>query len=150
MPAWFDIYNLDANAKEDGERIKKASEYVISLIKEEEKKYGIKPSRIILGGFSQGGALALHTALRFPQQLAGIIGLSCWLPLSKEYPDAFNLENKDVPLLQCHGDVDPILPLAWAQRTSNLLKPLMKNHEFKIYKNLAHTSSDEVIKIFHF
>ena len=117
MPAWFDIYNLDSNAQEDGDGIKQASEYVISLIKEEETKYGINPKRIILGGFSQGGALALHTGLRYSQQLAGIIGLSCWLPLSKEYPDAFNTANKDIPILQCHGDVDPILPLAWAKRT---------------------------------
>jgi len=107
-------------------------------------KYGINPKRIILGGFSQGGALALHTGLRYSQQLAGIIGLSCWLPLSKEYPDAFNTANKDIPILQCHGDVDPILPLAWAKRTSSLVKTLVNNHDFKIYKNMAHTSSDEV------
>jgi len=144
MPAWFDIYNLDSNAQEDGDGIKQASEYVISLIKEEETKYGINPKRIILGGFSQGGALALHTGLRYSQQLAGIIGLSCWLPLSKEYPDAFNTANKDIPILQCHGDVDPILPLAWAKRTSSLVKTLVNNHDFKIYKNMAHTSSDEV------
>lgn len=84
MPAWFDIKGLDISAAEDVEGIKKATTYVHSLI-EKEISEGIPSERIMIGGFSQGGALAIHSALTFPKKLAGIIALSCWLPMSKAF-----------------------------------------------------------------
>ena len=85
MPAWFDLMSLDPNGSEDSAGIKKSVGYVESLIAEEISG-GIAPERIILGGFSQGGALALYTALTSKQKIGGIVGLSCWLPLHKEFP----------------------------------------------------------------
>lgn len=82
MPAWFDIKGLDISAAEDIEGIKKATTYIHYLI-EKEISEGISSERIIVGGFSQGGALAIHSALTFPKKLAGIIALSCWLPMNK-------------------------------------------------------------------
>lgn len=84
MPAWFDIKGLDILAAEDVDGIKKATTYVHSLI-EKEISEGIPSERIVVGGFSQGGALAIHSALTFPKKLAGVVALSCWLPMSKAF-----------------------------------------------------------------
>lgn len=64
---------------------------------ENEVKAGIPPEKILLGGFSQGGALALYSALIYPQKLAGVVALSCWLPLHKSFPKAMNCP-KDLPV----------------------------------------------------
>lgn len=91
MPAWFDIKGLDISAAEDIEGIKKATTYVHYLI-EKEISEGISSERIIVGGFSQGGALAIHSALTFPKKLAGIVALSCWLPMNKLFsPVSFSV-----------------------------------------------------------
>lgn len=106
MPSWFDLKTLDANGPEDEEGtvlititrsrvdllntfvgIKQASKKIHGMI-ENEVKAGIPPEKILLGGFSQGGALALYSALVYPEKLAGVVSLSCWLPLHKSFPAA--------------------------------------------------------------
>lgn len=87
MPSWFDLRTLDITGPEDEEGIKKATQNVHEWINGEIAA-GIAANRIILGGFSQGGALALYSALTFPQPLAGVMALSCWLPLYKSFPQA--------------------------------------------------------------
>lgn len=76
--------------------IKKAAQAIHAMI-ENEIKAGILPNNILLGGFSQGGALALYTALCFPERLAGVVALSCWLPLRKSFPPAQKCPN-DIPV----------------------------------------------------
>ncbi|XP_078297698.1 acyl-protein thioesterase 1 isoform X6 [Panthera onca] len=85
MPSWFDITGLSLESQEDEPGIKQAAENVKALI-EQEMKNGIPSNRIILGGFSQGGALSLYTALTTQQKLAGVTALSCWLPLRASFP----------------------------------------------------------------
>ncbi|XP_049859659.1 acyl-protein thioesterase 2 isoform X2 [Schistocerca gregaria] len=143
MPSWFDLRTLDANGPEDEEGIKRATELVHGMI-EQEVKAGIPSNRIVLGGFSQGGALALYSALKFPKPLAGVIALSCWLPLHKQFPAAA-VANKDIPYIQCHGDCDPIVPYKWGQMTASLLKQFLRQIEFKTYRGMMHSSSDEEI-----
>lgn len=87
MPSWFDLKTLDINGPEDEAGILRATENIHSLISTEIKG-GIPSNRIMLGGFSQGGALALHAALTFPQPLAGVMALSCWLVRHKAFPAA--------------------------------------------------------------
>lgn len=140
MPAWFDLYSLDPDGQEDERGIQKSKAIVMKLI-EDEISNGIDPSRIVLGGFSQGGALALFTGLSGKYKLAGIVALSCWLPLHKSFPGAIQGPNVEVPCIQAHGDCDPVVPYRWGQLTSTALKAFMKNHEFKTYKGLAHSSS---------
>ena len=140
MPAWFDLKSLDPSGPEDEKGIEKSKAVVDKLI-EDEIKNGIEPSRIVLGGFSQGGALALYTTLTNKHKVGGVIALSCWLPLHKKFPGAASVENRSVPCLQVHGDCDPVVPYRWGQLTSTTLKGFMGNHEFKTYKGLAHTSS---------
>lgn len=82
MPAWFDIKGLDITSPEDIDGIKKATAYVHGLI-EKEISDGIPSEKIVVGGFSQGGALALHSALTYPKKLAGVVALSCWLPMNR-------------------------------------------------------------------
>ncbi|KAL1450938.1 hypothetical protein WDU94_003245, partial [Cyamophila willieti] len=85
MPSWFDLISLDANSKEDEEGIKRAAQKIHSLI-DKEVSSGIPSDRIVIGGFSQGGALALYSALTYPKKLAGVVALSCWLPMHKTFP----------------------------------------------------------------
>jgi len=139
MPAWFDLFSLDPTGQEDDRGIEKSKQIITNLI-EQEINNGIDPSRIVLGGFSQGGALALYTGLTGKFKLSGIIALSCWLPLHKTFPGALNTSNSDVPILQAHGDCDPVVPYRWGQMTSTAMKGFVKNHEFKTYKGLAHSS----------
>lgn len=144
MPSWFDLKTLDSDGPEDEEGIKRASESVFQMIAEEEEK-GIPSNRIVLGGFSQGGALAIYTALRCNKPLAGVVALSCWLPLYKQFPYAAE-GNIDIPLLQCHGDLDTVVPYKWGRMTHELLKTFMLGAELKCYKGLCHTSCEEEMK----
>lgn len=141
MPSWFDLYSLDINGKEDEAGIKKASALVHKMI-QDEIKGGIEAKRIILGGFSQGGALALYSALTFPEQLAGVMALSCWLPLHASFPA--NRRTPDtLPVLQCHGDSDPIVPFRVGQLSATAIKGFMKASSFISYRGLSHSSSDQ-------
>ncbi|XP_034942529.1 acyl-protein thioesterase 2 [Chelonus insularis] len=141
MPSWFDLKTLEATGPEDEEGIQKAAEMVHGMI-EKEVQAGIPTKRIVLGGFSQGGALALYSALTYPEPLAGVIALSAWLPLHKKFP-ASAVGNKDTPVLLCHGDCDPIVPYKWGQMTASLIKKFMTQVEFKTYREMMHSSCDE-------
>ncbi|PRD19936.1 UNVERIFIED_CONTAM: Lypla2 [Trichonephila clavipes] len=144
MPSWFDLKTLDADGPEDEEGIKRASESVFQMIAAEEEK-GIPSNRIVLGGFSQGGAVAIYTALRCNKPLGGVVALSCWLPLYKQFPYAAE-GNIDIPLLQCHGELDTVVPYKWGRMTHELLKTFMCNVELKTYKGLCHNSCEEELK----
>jgi len=149
MPSWFDLKSLDPSGEEDEAGIKKAADVVRKLI-QDEVNAGISSERIILGGFSMGGALALYTGLSAGPQLGGIIGLSCWLPMHKSFPyGGANLQRP--PLLQCHGEADPLVHYSFGLMTSQLLKSQLPKYTFKSYPNLGHSSSEqelEDIKIF--
>ncbi|KAJ7338823.1 hypothetical protein JRQ81_012725 [Phrynocephalus forsythii] len=145
MPSWFDIIGLAPDSQEDEAGIKQASENVKAII-EQEVRNGIPSNRIILGGFSQGGALSLYTALTTHQKLGGVVALSCWLPLRTSFPKGpINCVNKDIPILQCHGDDDPLVPLMFGSVTSETLKTMINpaNVTFKTYSGMMHSSSIE-------
>ncbi|GCB61937.1 hypothetical protein scyTo_0007136, partial [Scyliorhinus torazame] len=145
MSSWFDIIGLSVDSVEDEGGIKNAAENVKAMI-DLEVKNGIPSHRIILGGFSQGGALSLYTALTTHQKLAGVIGLSCWLPLRNSFPEAAaNSPNKDVHTLQCHGEADPLVPLTFGRLTADKVKTIINpnNVTFKSYAGMAHSSSPQ-------
>ncbi|CAI5779536.1 acyl-protein thioesterase 1 isoform X2 [Podarcis muralis] len=145
MPSWFDIIGLAPDSQEDEAGIKQASENVKALI-EQEVRNGIPSNRIILGGFSQGGALSLYTALTTNQKLGGIVALSCWLPLRTSFPQGpINCVNRDIPIFQCHGDRDPLVPLMFGSVTSETLKTMLNpgNISFKTYSGMMHSSCIE-------
>ncbi|XP_023222067.1 acyl-protein thioesterase 2-like isoform X2 [Centruroides vittatus] len=147
MPSWFDLKTLDATGPEDEEGIKNACQKIHNLI-EEETKSGIPSNRIMLGGFSQGGALAIYSALRYPKSLAGVLLFSCWLPLNRQFPGAA-INNTEIPVLQCHGDIDNTVPHKWGVMTYEILKSFMPKLQFKTYKGMQHTSCEEEMKDAH-
>lgn len=150
MNSWFDLRSLDISAPEDEAGIKEASRHVHDLISIEVKA-GIPSKRIVLGGFSQGGALALYAGLTLAEPLAGIVGFSCWLPLHKSFPDATKA-SRDTPVLQCHGDVDPVVPHKMGQLSASIVKAFMKDFQFQTYRGMSHSSSpDELddLKVSH-
>lgn len=99
MPSWFDLYSLESDGRLDEEGIKKAQTFVHQLVANEEKN-GIAANRIVLGGFSQGGALALYAGLTYPKPVGGILAFSCWLPKHQQILPSLD-QNKDIPVLQC-------------------------------------------------
>ncbi|XP_038613789.1 acyl-protein thioesterase 2 isoform X1 [Tachyglossus aculeatus] len=142
MPSWFDLMGLSPDSPEDEAGIKKAAENIKALI-EHEVKSGIPPDRIVLGGFSQGGALSLYTALTCPHQLAGIVALSCWLPLHRAFPQAADGGvNRDIAILQCHGELDPMIPVRFGALTSEKLKSVVtpSRVQFKTFPGVMHGS----------
>jgi len=122
MRAWYDITD-GANRRED-ERGVRASQVLIEALIGREKERGTKAGRLVLAGFSQGGAIALHTGLRHPERIAGIMALSTYVPVEEKLSAEASTANRDVPIFMGHGSDDPIIPLVRAEQSRNLLKSL--------------------------
>jgi len=110
MRSWFDILSLDRQGRQDVEGIRRSQQRIAGLI-DEQIASGIPSRRIIIAGFSQGGALALHTALRYPSPLAGLLALSTYLPMESTLDAETSTANRALPILMQHGQYDSILPL---------------------------------------
>jgi len=122
MRAWYDIAD-GANRRED-ERGVRASQVLIEALIAREKERGTKAGRLVLAGFSQGGAIALHAGLRHPERIAGIMALSAYVPVGEKLSAERSTANRDVPIFMGHGSDDPIIPLVRAEQSRNLLKSL--------------------------
>jgi phospholipase/carboxylesterase len=132
MPAWYDITEIDLQRKHDEEGIRRSAGQVRELIARENEQ-GIPTSRIVLAGFSQGGAIALFEGLRHPEAFAGILALSTYL-VSEDTLDAeSSAANKATPILQMHGTHDPMVTLDRAEHCRDVL--LERGHplEWKTY-----------------
>lgn len=108
MPAWYDILGADLVQRQDAAGIHRSGAAITALI-ENEIARGVAANRIVLAGFSQGCAMALHTGLRYPQRLAGIVALSGYLPLSDSLALERSFANTNTPILMCHGSMDPVV-----------------------------------------
>ena len=108
MRAWYDIIALDRRAEEDVNGIRASQELVTAWIRRENAS-GIPSERIVLAGFSQGGAMALYSGTRYPERLAGIIGLSCYQPLAKRLDAERLAANQATPIFLGHGMQDPVV-----------------------------------------
>lgn len=128
MRAWYDICHSDLNSHEDKLGIRDSQKAIDALI-EREILNGIASERIILAGFSQGGAMALHVGLRYEKKLAGIIALSCYLPLAETLSTEAHPANVSVPILMMHGIHDLIVPISQARMSRELL--LAANYQVK-------------------
>ena len=106
--AWFDILGLDRQSSQDEAGLRQAESQVQALIRRENER-DVPSERIVLAGFSQGGALALHTGLRYPERLAGMIGLSTYLPLDETLDTEAHESNRDTPVFMGHGEHDPLV-----------------------------------------
>ncbi|KAF1991574.1 Phospholipase/carboxylesterase [Aulographum hederae CBS 113979] len=151
MPGWFDLLSLDARdtRPQDSEGILRTRSTFHSLIEAEIAK-GIPADRIVLGGFSQGGSMALLSGLSYPKKIGGIFGLSCWLLLQRDnhwmemVKEAGNA-NEKTTVFMGHGDADQVVAYEWGKKTSEVLKKEGWNVEFNTYRGVGHTADMEEI-----
>jgi phospholipase/carboxylesterase len=123
MPAWYDIKGTQLERIEDDAGIRKSALQLEALIADQVAQ-GIPASRIVLAGFSQGCAMVLHTGLRHPQKLAGIIALSGYLPLANSVALERTNANQDTPIFMAHGTMDPMIVLSRAEASRDALAAL--------------------------
>ena len=147
MPGWSDIYGLDMESEEDRNGFNESGQRIEKLIDAEIQK-GINSNKIVIGGFSQGGALALHVGLRYKHQLGGIVALSTWLPLRKDYPAALSDVGKNVPIFQVHGSDDMVVAYQWGKSTNDLIKTFSITNppQFLTIPGMGHSSDPDEIK----
>jgi phospholipase/carboxylesterase len=143
MRAWYDISQNDIARLPDEAGIRESQAAVVRLI-DREKERGIDPARIVLAGFSQGGAIALQTGLRHPEKLAGIVALSTYLPLEDSLDREAAAANKATPIFMAHGTQDPIVPLALAERSHEALRQRGYNVEWHSYPMPHAVCAEEV------
>jgi len=143
MPAWYDVRHPDLAAEEDEAGIRASQQAIGALIEREEQR-GIPASRIVLAGFSQGGAIALHTGLRHAEALAGIIALSTYLPLKASFPVEAASANRSCPVFMGHGRTDNVIPLSRGAQSRDLLLDCGYAPEWHEYA-MAHSVCDEEI-----
>jgi phospholipase/carboxylesterase len=120
MPAWYDIMGTDLVSRQDAAGIQKSERAITALI-ENEIARGIAPEHIVLAGFSQGCAMALHTGLRLPYRLAGIMALSGYLPLADRFVDERHNANAHTPVFMAHGTQDPVVVVARGESSRDAL-----------------------------
>ena len=144
MRAWYDVFNQDMSFREDEAGVRRSQQEIEKLITIE-KDRGIGASRIVLAGFSQGGAIALLTGLRHPERLAGIMALSSYLPLASTLAAEASAANRDVPIFMAHGTADPLIPLPLASLSRGHLKQLGYQVEWHQYL-MPHSVCQEEIR----
>ena len=132
MRAWYDIKTLTAEGRADEEGLRESIALLGRFIAAE-RAGGIASSRIVIAGFSQGAAVALHAALRHAEPLAGILALSSYLPLQALLAAELSEANRATPILMCHGQQDPVLPLALGVMACNWLRASGYRVEWKEY-----------------
>lgn len=134
MPAWYDILEMSLERKIDVTQIERSAQQIRDLIQREIER-GVKPEHIVIAGFSQGGAVAYHVALGYPQRLAGLMTLSTYLATNDnlEYSNI----NKGLPILIEHGVQDPVVPVVLGQQAQQLLTDKGYDVEFNTYP-MAH------------
>lgn len=120
MRAWYDIVALDRSAPQDVMGIRESAAGLRALV-EREGERGVPPQRVILAGFSQGGAIVLYEGLRHPARLGGLLALSTYLPLEDALAAEAHPANAAVPILMGHGTLDPTVPFALGDGTRRLL-----------------------------
>ena len=142
MRAWYDIVALEGRC-EDGVGIRESQALIEGLVEREQAR-GVAAARIVLAGFSQGGAIALHTALRHPARLAGIMALSTYLPLAGTLEAERHAVNADVPILMAHGVYDEMIGIERARDSRAALEALGYAVEWLEYP-MGHSVSPEEI-----
>jgi phospholipase/carboxylesterase len=143
MRAWYDIYAIQRGAREDESGIRASSEAIAALIRREAER-GIPANRVVLAGFSQGGAVALHAGLRYPETLAGIVALSTYLPL-RAMTAEFHAANRATPIFMAHGSLDPVVPPVLGEDSAKLLAEAGHNVQFRHY-TMPHSVCPEEVE----
>lgn len=146
MRAWYDISGGPRGMVEDEAGIRESENVVRGHI-ECELAAGIPTERIVIAGFSQGGAIALQTGLRYPQPLAGVMALSTYLPLRNSLAAEASPANRSLPILICHGEHDGVLPMSLGSSTRDLLTGMGYAVEWHSYPMEHSVDLDEIAHI---
>ncbi|KAH0538222.1 hypothetical protein FGG08_005191 [Glutinoglossum americanum] len=159
MPGWFDIRRLknatsveDLSREEDEEGILRCRDYFHSLIRDETTNKGIPSERIVIGGFSQGGAITLLSGVSCPTKLGGIFGLSSYLPLRDKLKDMIPSDNpnSNTKIFMAHGMEDPLVRYDWGIKTGEKLTELGYTVDFRGYACSGLDHSADVRELDHF
>jgi phospholipase/carboxylesterase len=145
MRAWYDILQM-GGGREDDAGIR-ASQAQLEALVAGERQRGIESRRIVLAGFSQGGAIALHTGLRHAERLAGILALSTYLPLAASLATERSAANRDVPGFMAHGRLDEMIPIARARQSRELLESLGWAPQWREYQMPHSVCAEEIADI---
>ncbi|MBT8447833.1 MAG: alpha/beta fold hydrolase [Gammaproteobacteria bacterium] len=143
MPAWYDIRDVDFNSRADLAGVRRSQGLLEALI-EREVSRGIRAERIVIAGFSQGAAVALHTSLRFGQRLAGVIALSGYLVDAASLDNEAAPCNRDLPVFMAHGTYDPVVRFEWGEGSMNMLRKAGWDVEWHAYP-MEHAAVPEEI-----
>lgn len=147
MPAWYDIISFgDLQAGQDEVGIFRSRDYFNGLIKSEVDS-GIPSNRVVIGGFSQGGAMAVFSGITSPTKLGGIFGLSCYLLLHSKIKELIpkDIPNKETPIFMGHGDRDPLVRPQWGQMTADVLRAEGWTVDLHMYRGLEHSADPKEI-----
>lgn len=146
MRAWYDILSLTRMDRQDEAGIAASQALVRELIATQNQA-GIPASRIVIAGFSQGGAITLHAGLRYPERLAGLMALSTYLPLHERLGAEISPANRDVPILMVHGSFDPVLPQVLGESSCELLRAEGLPVEWHSYPMQHQVCEEEIERI---
>ena len=141
MRAWYDILSLDAEGRADAAGVRESTALLDALIEREQQR-GIAANRIVIAGFSQGGAIAINAVLHARQKLAGLMALSTYIAMPGEM--AASGGNRDLPVFMAHGSFDPMLPMQWGKASAEQLTALGFAVEWRDYP-MAHAVCAEEI-----
>ena len=143
MRAWYDIRENDFNNRADLEGVRRSQALVEAMIAHETAR-GIPARRVVLAGFSQGGAIALHAGLRHPERLAGIVALSAYLIAPAALATEASAANRDLPIFMAHGTLDPVVQFRWAELSRQALVAAGYAVEWRTYP-MPHSAVPEEI-----
>jgi phospholipase/carboxylesterase len=149
MRAWYDIKTMDLDRMVEEEDLEASRHQLEAWIRHEEAS-GVPSERIVVAGFSQGGAIALYGGLQFERRLAGIVALSCHHPLPRILRERSSKANAAVALFVAHGTYDPIVPLRLAEATVAILRELGYEPEWRTYPMPHSVAPEEISDIGRF
>jgi phospholipase/carboxylesterase len=141
MRAWYDILSLDSSGRADADGVRESTALLEALVEREEQR-GIAPEKIVIAGFSQGGAIAINAVLHATKKLAGLMALSTYIALPGEA--AASTGDRNMPVFMAHGTFDPVVQLDWGRASANQLKALGYEVEWHDYP-MAHAVCPEEI-----
>jgi phospholipase/carboxylesterase len=143
MRAWYDIRGLNVGSDPDAKGIGESVTQVTALV-DRERGRGIDAGRIVLAGFSQGGVIALHVALRYPETLAGVVALSTYLPEARALETEASAANQRIPIFQGHGEYDAMIPPELGEQARDRLQALGHPVAWKTYPMQHEVHPDEI------
>ena len=146
MRAWYDILGFDRHVAQDGLGVRASDSAIRALIRRENER-GIASDRIVLAGFSQGGAMALFTGTRLAQRLAGIVGLSCYMLLADSFAAERQVANQSTPIFLAHGSLDAVVDPRLGDETRALLEAAAYPVEWHSYPMPHAVCAEEIAAI---